>query len=355
MRVAERYVNKELFLLFFFILSFLLLVVVGGRFLSYLEEASLGFLSSGMALGLVMYRLPEFLQVVAPFALFFAVLLTLSRLYAESEMAIFHSAGVGTLQIAKWLCIAIIPVTLLVGLFSILFTPKVSSLMEEYLLEQREISTFEMINAGNFHTIKKGTYTIHSQETSEDGVFLKNIFLFERIDSRKDVVIWARLGEIEVDEETGSRFLRLNDGVRYEGRPGEADYRVVEFQTFVQEVEPEGKALRTLELSSTHFLDLDESSASRGEFHWRIGLPIFCFIGAFLAVGLAKTKPRQGRYAKIVPAAISIFSYYLLLLFNHNAIVENSIAPELGLWFVHLLYGGLAVWFCRKSAMPSRV
>ena len=49
MAIAQRYVNKELFGLFLLIMGFLLLVVVGGRFLGYLEEASLGSLSGMLA------------------------------------------------------------------------------------------------------------------------------------------------------------------------------------------------------------------------------------------------------------------------------------------------------------------
>ena len=355
MRVAEKYVNKELFSLFFFILSFLLLVVVGGRFLSYLEEASLGLLSSGMALGLIIFRIPEFIQVVAPFAIFFSVLLTCSRLYAENEMAIFQSAGIGAYGLAKWLSISIVSITLLVAYFSLALTPKMSSLMEKFLLDQRKTSNFEMITPGDFHTTKKGTYTIYSENVSSDGGSLKNIFVFEESNSGKDISLWAKFGEIGINDETGVRFLRLQDGVRYEGRPGSADYRILEFQSFVQEIDNPAIESEKLKLASTPTLDLNELSKGRAEFHWRMGLPIFCFVSGFLALGLSKTKPRQGRYAKVVPAAIFIFSYYLLLLFNHNAIAEDSMPSYLGLWLVHLLYVGLTIYFCYQVDKPSRV
>ena len=355
MRVAERYVNKELFSLFLFILSFLLLVVVGGRFLSYLEEASLGLLSSSMALLLIVYRLPEFVQVVAPFAVFFAVLLTCSRLYAESEMAIFQSAGVGAYGLAKWFSISIVTISLVVAFFSLLLTPKMSSLMEEFLVDQRKTSSFEMITPGDFLTTKKGTYTIYTEDVSPDGDFLQNIFVFEESSSGKGISLWARRGEITIDEEKGTRFLHLLDGIRYEGRPGRADYRVMEFQSFVQEIEYAATESYKLKLASTQTLDLDDSPKARGEFHWRIGLPIFCCISGFLALGLSKTKPRQGRYARVVPAAFFVFSYYLLLLFNHNALTENSVPTYLGLWLVHLLYAGLTIYSCYKIDRPSTV
>ena len=112
MAIAQRYVNKELFGLFLLIMGFLLLVVVGGRLLSYLEEASLGSLSGELAVMFIVYRLPEFLQIVAPIAMFFAVLLTFGRLYAESEMAIFHASGVGIRQVGRWLCWPVFGVSL---------------------------------------------------------------------------------------------------------------------------------------------------------------------------------------------------------------------------------------------------
>ena len=96
MAVAARYVNREMFAVFCVTLLLLLLVAVGGRFIGYLQEAALGKFTGSAVLTIITLRLPEFIQLVAPFALYVAVLLTFGRLYAEQEMVVLQSAGAGT-------------------------------------------------------------------------------------------------------------------------------------------------------------------------------------------------------------------------------------------------------------------
>ncbi len=355
MAIAQRYVNKELFGLFLLIMGFLLLVVVGGRFLGYLEEASLGSLSGTLAVMFIVYRLPEFLQIVAPIAMFFAVLLTFGRLYAESEMVIFHASGVGIRQVGSWLCWPVLGVSLFVASLSLYLTPKCSHLLDELLTEQRKISTFDLINPGNFLTLKQGDYTIYSEGVSADDGVLSNIFIFEKTRIKDEIAFWAERGEIVVNEEAKTRFLRLQKGFRYQGNPGQADYQVIEFESYDQEITFGETESRRFDVAGKDFFRLGDSPEEAGEFHWRVGLPIFSVLSGFLALGLSRTKSRQGRYGKVVQGALSVFSYYLLLLFNHNAIVEGSIPAYLGLWCVHMPFAFFAFYLCRQIDSPRKV
>ena len=355
MTIAQRYINKELIGLFLLIMGFLLLVVVGGRLLNYLEEASLGMLTGTLAVMFIVYRLPEFLQLVAPIAMFFAVLLTFGRLYAENEMVIFHASGFGIRQVGGWLFWPVLTLTLAVGWLSLFITPKCSLMLDDLMREQRKISTFDLINPGHFLTLKQGGYTIFSEEVSEDGGVLSNIFIVEKTRTRGETVFWAKSGEIIVDPEAKSRVLRLKNGVRYEGTPGQASYQIIEFESYDQEIVFSKDEKLQLGVAAVNFFSLGDSSKEAGEFHWRIALPVFSVVASFLALGLSRTKSRQGRYGKVVQGAFSVFSYYLLLLFNHNAIVTDSIPAYFGLWGVHLPFALLAFYLCSKIDSPRRV
>ena len=60
MAVALRYVNRELLSVFAVTLTLLLLVAVGGRFISYLQEAAMGKFTGTTVLMIMYMRLPEF-------------------------------------------------------------------------------------------------------------------------------------------------------------------------------------------------------------------------------------------------------------------------------------------------------
>ena len=95
---------------------------------------------------------------------------------------------------------------------------------------------FDLINPGNFLTLKQGDYTIYSEGVSADDGVLSNIFIFEKTRIKDEIAFWAERGEIVVNEEAKTRFLRLQKGVRYQGNPGQADYQVIEFESYDQEI-----------------------------------------------------------------------------------------------------------------------
>ena len=73
---------------------------------------------------------------------------------------------------------------------------------------------------------------------------IRNVFLHS-VDDEKDATTVARLGHLE-EEPNGDRFVVLEDGRRYEGKPGTAEFRLIEFDKLGRRIEPaEARALPT--------------------------------------------------------------------------------------------------------------
>ena len=77
MAVAARYINRELLLVLVSVTAVLLTVTIGGRFISYLQDAALGKFAADSIFSILYFRLPGFLQLLLPFAWSLALLLTL--------------------------------------------------------------------------------------------------------------------------------------------------------------------------------------------------------------------------------------------------------------------------------------
>ena len=103
MGVTARHAFFELTAVLALVVLVLLLIALGGRFIGYLQDAAVGKYATDVLLVLIGYRLPEFAQQILPFSLFLAVLLTFSRWYAESEMAVLVAAGVAPSTILSWI------------------------------------------------------------------------------------------------------------------------------------------------------------------------------------------------------------------------------------------------------------
>lgn len=352
MSVAAKYINRELLAIFVTALLMLLLVAVGGRFIGYLQEAAMGKFTGTTVLTIMALRLPEFVQQVAPFAIYVAIVLTMGRLYAEQEMVVLQGAGASTQRLLSWISISLGFVVAMVAALSIVFTPMSLRVLDQYLFEQQIQTEFETVNPGTFHIYDRGDRVTYSEAMSDDRQVLQNIFMSERLEDGRQVVIWADTGHQRVDAESGDHFLVLSDGRRYEGVATAADMRVMTFSQLSQRLEINEVRRGRVEVEALATAELGEHSKGRAEWHWRLAMPLFCLIGGLLALGVSRVKPRQGRFARVVPGVLLMLIYYLALLVNRNALGEGELPDMAGMWIVHGAFAAIAGWLLWRLGRP---
>lgn len=355
MAVAARYVNREMASIFVVALALLLLVAVGGRIIGYLQEAAVGKFTGATVLVIMSFRLPEFIQLVIPFALYIAVLLTVGRLYADREMVVLQSAGMTTAKLVGWLAITGCIAVALVALLSTLLTPLAKRSLDEYLAAQRAQSQFETVNPSVFNVMEGGGRVTYSEDISDDRRTLDQVFIAQDLNAQREVTVWAKTAHQQFKPSTGSQYLVLRDGYRYLGSAGQDDYQVLKFKELSQRLEGGEVVQEELDVAAKATLALSADPKEIAELHWRIGLPVLCAIGALLAFGLARVKPRQGRFAKVVPGMLVILAYYLLMLVNRNALAEGNLPADLGMWPVHTLFAVGAAVLLQRVAKPVAI
>ena len=154
----------------------------------------------------------------------------------------------------------------------------------------------------------------------------------------------------------GSRYLVLSNGYRYDGRPGEADFRTIQYDNYgVLLPKPEViKEITDREAMPTQQLVDSADLKDRAELQWRLALPLLVPIVAFFAVPLARVNPRQGRFLKLIPA-VFLYMAYLGLLISARGWMESGITPaNIGLWWVHLVFLGVGIMLnFRALAAPG--
>ena len=120
----------------------------------------------------------------------------------------------------------------------------------------------------------------------------------------------AKRGYTEV-KENGDRYLVLEDGRRYEGTPGQADYRVAHFDRYALRIEQKEATafFPSQKTFSTRQLIENPTPLNLSELTWRVGLPLSALVLAFLAIPLSAVNPRTGRFFNVL---IAIFVYMIL-------------------------------------------
>ncbi len=159
------------------------------------------------------------------------------------------------------------------------------------------------------------------------------------------VVMTAKSAHQLVQKGTGDRYLVLVDGMRYEGKPGEGNFKIVRFARHTVLIKPQRVVPAERKRWALPLNSLWGSSDPRdiAEVQWRVSMPLAAIVLAMLAVVLSRTTPRQGRFGKLFTAILAYIIYSNLLLVAQTWLQRGTIPPWLGLWWVHLLFAAAAL------------
>jgi lipopolysaccharide export system permease protein len=340
--IVFRYLSRELLVTMSAVSAVLLVIIMSGRFIKYLAQAAQGVLDPGVLLLIMGFRLPGFLQLILPLGLFLGILLAYGRLYLESEMTVLSATGMSQRRLLAYSMAPAALVAALVGWLSLGLAPQGIAEVDRIFNQQDSLTEFDTLVPGRFQTLRGGSRVTYTRELSADRSELGGVFISETNVSRQTgkesglSVLVAESGRQEIQPD-GSRYLILENGYRYDGNPGQADYRAIQYDTYgVLLPKPEvSMELSEREAMPTRELLGSDNVRHQTELQWRLSLPLLVFVVTVLAVPLAKVNPRQGRFLKLLPAILLYMTYLALLIAVRGALDKGRIPIALGLWWVH--------------------
>lgn len=360
----RRYLAKDVLLHTVAVSLILFLVVFSGRFIRYLGEAAVGDITSDILLPVMWLKLPTFFQLILPLGLFVGILLSLGRLYADSEMVIFKACGVSPTHFAQILAFPVIVVMVLVGVLALYLAPEGSARAQALLEAPRSAAGIQALAAGRFKKQQGGDVVSYAEDIDENGV-MHNVFIAQRgartdkLDERLTVT-FAEEGEIRFDEASGRRYMELRRGTRYRGVPGAANYEKVTFERYGELIPQQEGGIRSqakIESVSSRVLWLRDDALARGTLLWRLSLVLLVPVTAIIALALSKTDARRGRYAQLGPALLLFLGYFVALT-QARSVVEGG-GSESVFWVTHGLFTlaalGLLQWESIRPRLSMRL
>jgi lipopolysaccharide export system permease protein len=257
-------------------------------------------------------------------SLFFAIVSTLTRLYHDSEMAVWLVSGVSLLRFLPPLLRFATPIWLVLVLLGLVIWPwsnrQIVDLRDRY--EQR--SDLSRVAPGQFQISGNGrrVFFIDSQSTEVGNSH--NIFVLDTQPQRESVTT-ARAGRLETSLD-GTRTLVLEQGSRADLDLKSGDRTLANFGE--QRLVISEKALTRLDDLPPKVRGSLELLASplpgmRAELAWRLGLVLSAINLLLLAVGLAAGNPRRGNSWTLLLALLT-FTVYLNMLNLSQAWVASS-------------------------------
>ncbi|MGZ9737163.1 LPS export ABC transporter permease LptF [Pseudomonas azerbaijanorientalis] len=362
--IVFRYLSREVLLTLSAVSAVLLVIIMSGRFIKYLAQAASGLLDPGSLFLIMGFRMPGFLQLILPLGLFLGILLSYGRLYLESEMTVLSATGMSQQRLVWMTMFPATLVALVVAWLSLSLAPQGANQFQLLLNKQDALTEFDTLEPGRFQSLRDGTRVTYTERMSDDRVNLGGVFISQKniSSNNKDrgiSVLVAEKGRQEIRPD-GNRYLILDNGYRYDGSPGQADYRAIKYEEYgVLLPKPEvSDEVTDRDAMPTSTLIGSEDIRMRAELQWRISLPLLVFIVTLMAVPLSRVNPRQGRFLKLLPAILLYMAYLSILIAARGALDKGKIPAAVGLWWVHgifLTIGlGLLYWEPLRLKRASR-
>jgi lipopolysaccharide export system permease protein len=332
----------------------LLLVTLGALFMDLIGEIAKGQVPAGLLLSQLGLRSIRFLTLVMPLALFLGLLLSIGRMYAESEMAVLAGIGIGPQSLWKPLVYVSAPVLLIVSIASLWLGPTAARKGHEMIEVANRSFLIAGLEPGRFVELPGKAGVLYVTDLSTDGTRFRELFV-QREDKGRLDIITAHEGNMKLIGDT-QRYLHLRDGFRVEGALGRKDFRMMRFEQNDVRIPDRQRNDSADDLAGVSTFDLlaQKSPLARAEFHWRLAMPLLVVALTLFALPLARSEPRQPQYGLVLFSLLVYLVGMLLLLLGQGLIGSAKIPAWLGLWWVHLPMILLAAWlFLRDGRVPA--
>jgi lipopolysaccharide export system permease protein len=330
----------------------LLAILLSTQLIRLLKEAAGGRVAPEAVAPLLGFAALNYLPILLSLTLFVAVVLTLSRIYRDSEMVVWQSCGQPLTAWIRPVLRFALPIVLAIALLSGFLSPWANFNSAEYRETLSARSDVSQVSPGTFREAKRGERVFFVESLAEDASKVGNVFVASVQDGKLGVVM-SDTGYQEIAP-NGDRFVVLEHGRRYEVEPGTPEFRVMEFERYKVRVEngvakPTAMSPNRLPLTD---LILDGSNRAKGELLWRIGQPVSAIILALLAIPLSYVNPRAGRSANMLLAILIYAVYNNLMSVSQAWVAQGKLSFWIGLWAAHaMMLVPLALLFYRRIAV----
>lgn len=358
--ILSRYLLSEVFKTQFAVFFVLMTIFISNQFVRVLGDASEGGIPGSLVMVFIGLKAPELAGMLMPLSMFLGILLAYGRIYADSEMTVLHACGVSEWYIIRLTLILSVITALITGMFTLYLSPFAADKELQVKADLAADSGLSSLISGRFQETSNDKAVVFIHEKERGTNILSKVFvaqLPDRDGNEESVInssiVYAEKGQV-LEDESGAQKLTMENGYRYQSDPKNNEFSVVSFGKYhieIQEKEVSHKR-RKLEAISTIELFNEDTPEAHAVIQWRFAFPIACIILTLIAVPLSVVNPRQGKFAKLLPALLLFLGYFLLLTAMRSAVEKDAIPSYVGLWPIHaavLMLGVMLIMQERRS------
>ena len=343
--LISKYLIRNLIIFFFGITFIIALIVFGNQYVLTVQESVQHGIPIQELMPLVGLNMLRDIPIILTLSLFLSIIISISQLYKNSEAVVMNSIGIGDknfISLIQPIIVFSFVIVLILSIFAVPWAKQQKSIEEDKTINASE---FSFITEGKFESFKNGDIVFYASESENIDAAneqnMEEIFIYA-IDNENTIIVLASKATKYVDKISKSIYLRLKDGVRYQGLPGSDNINILEFELYDLEI-----VSGDVQKSISDFSEIEEKSTlelikeggplANAEVQWRFSQPISVLILSILGVYLGRSSPRNGKGINILIGLVFFMLYNNGLLIAKTSIENNELNPFIGLWSIHIL------------------
>jgi lipopolysaccharide export system permease protein len=330
----------------------ILTVMLTYALIRMLGQAAGGNIAPQDAVLLMGYMTISHLATMLILSLFVAVVVTLGRLYRESEMTIWFASGIPLSRFVRPVLRTGWPILLAIVVLQLVVWPWGNQNSAELRDRYQKRSDLSRVAPGQFQTSRDGSRVFFIERDGSDPATGRNVFILGSEHERESVTTASR-GRLQMEGD--DRFLVLDHGQRNETDNKSGEKSLARFEQYkvmtdtqvlsgASQLPP--KALPTLDLLR------NPTPKNHGELAWRFGMILGGINMALLGVGLSASNPRRANNWNLLFALLGFVIYFNLINLSQSWVGNGRVSLPRALLTLHggALLLSLALIWLRDNA-----
>ena len=312
----------------------------------------------------VALSLPHIVVLTLPIAFLLGLLIGIGRLSTDSELTALRASGVDLLVLYRpigVLAVAIGGVTLALMLAVV---PRTNHLLYAMKLRLSSFAFAQRIQPGVFSPEIAGL-RVYAEGASADRRELTGLIISDRSSSNGAQLTLARRGWLELEEDQGRLWLRIEDAERHHIDDDGRRYDVTSFSRQRMVLQDNGPTLGVTEkqIREQTLRELlarataekrrpEDRRLALTEVHKKFALPAACLVFGLIGLPLGIVNRRGGRAAGFAVSVAIVLLYYTLLATGEARAIEGRMSPALAMWLPNILlfaFGAFALYRVRRD------
>ncbi len=330
-------------------------------FLNVVLELEIGFADF---VRLFLYLFPNMFLYSIPMAAMMGVIISFTRLSADTEILAFKANGISLYQMIPPVVLVATFIALLTGYFSVNLIPKSSIAMKQLMFQVAKEKIDKGIKEHQF-TEALGDLVVYVETIDKETGQWENVWVSDMRGQVNPIITMARFGTMNAKIDTMQVTITLKDGSLH--RPDGNRSQIIAFEQYTINIplQPptilDGEDVTRISSASMTMGQLQASATMEGResplgrkklihYHKRLALPVGCFILSLLGMPLG-LQAGPGRKAAGVPLGLAFFVlYYILFTVGKSFAEEPGFSLVFWMWLPNATLLAITVFFIRQAA-----